>query len=383
MRDPRLDKLAGVLVNYSTRVKRGELVTIVSDPAAMPAIEATFEAVLRVGGHPSFHPRSDTLQELILRHGNDEQIRHVSPFEHHRLATCDVLMVLCYQTNTRSLGRISPDKAAMSQASRRELMAMSMQRAARHEMRYVLTEIPSNAAAQDADMSLTDYTDWVFRAGFLHHSDPVASWKSLHAKQDIVRSYLQAKRSIRIQTSPRARDSSGHVHDGTDLIVDVSGGTWINCSGQENFPDGEVFTGPRGADGVVNFTYPAVYRGREVDGVRLKFKAGRVVEASATKNEDYLFSLLNQDDGARNMGEIAIGTNEAIKEFTKNAFFDEKIGGTFHLALGAGYPESGNCNESGLHWDLVSDLRSGGTIHADGELFSQDGRILIDGWHTG
>lgn len=381
MRDPRLDKLANVLVNYCTSVKRGDLVTIVSDPDAMPAVEATFEAVIRAGGHPTFHVRSDTLQELILRHGSDEQIQHVSPFEQHRLGYCDVLIVLRYQTNTRAFGRISPHKAAMAQASRRGLMAMSMQRAARREMRYVLTELPSNAAAQDAEMSLTEYTDWVFQAGFLHLTDPLRAWSALHAKQEVLRSYLQGKRQLRIQSPAVTRDANGRGHEGTDLTVDVSDRTWINCSGQENFPDGEVFTGPRSADGIVNFTYPAVYRGREVTGVRLQFKAGHVVDASATKNEDYLLSLLDQDDGARNMGEIAIGTNSSITEFTKNAFYDEKIGGTFHLAVGAGYPETGNCNESGLHWDLVSDLRTGGSMHADGELFNQDGRILLAGWN--
>lgn len=162
----------------------------------------------------------------------------------------------------------------------------------------------------------------------------------------------------------------------------------MNCAGRGNFPDGEVFSGPRGAEGVVNFTFPSVFRGREVDGVRLRFKGGRVVEASAAKNEEFLLAMLDQDDGARVMGEIAIGTNYELKGTTRNAFFDEKIGGTFHLAVGAGYPETGNANESGLHWDLVCDLRPGaeypgspgGTIHADGVLIQRDGQFVLDGW---
>jgi len=380
MRDPRLNALADVLVNYSTRVKRGDLVTIVGEPEAMPAVEATFEAVLRAGGHPTFHPRSSTLQELILRVGDDEQIRHVSPFEQYRLETCDVLIVLGYQVNTRALGGIEPRKSALAQAARRGLMAMSMQRAARREMRYVLTEVPSNASAQDAEMSLHDYSHWVYRAGFLDSADPVRAWNDLHQRQEVLRSFLHGKRELRIKTPAVAQDSFGRSHEGTDLVVDVTDRTWINCSGQENFPDGEVFSGPRTAHGVVNLTFPAVYRGHEVSGVRLVFRDGRVVDASAAKNEDFLFSMLEQDDGARVMGEIALGTNHAITRFTRNAFFDEKITGTFHFALGAGYPETGNCNESGLHWDLVSDLRAGGSVHADGELVSKDGQIVLPGW---
>ncbi|MBC7835513.1 MAG: aminopeptidase [Phycisphaerales bacterium] len=390
MRDPRLDTLAEMLVRHCTAVKRGDLVTIVAEPGAIPAVEATFEATLRAGGHPSFHPRSDALQELLLRHGSDNQLQHVCPFEKHRLSTCDVLIVLIYPTNTKFLGRIDPHRATIAQAARRPLLTMSLQRAAAGQVRYVLTEIPSNAAAQDADMSLTDYADWVYQAGFLHLPDPIAAWRTLHDQQQKVIEYLQSKHTLRFQAPACDGTHNQRPHDGTDLTVDVGGRTWVNCAGigGQNFPDGEVFTGPRSVDGVVNFTFPAVYRGKEVEGVRLKFIAGRVVEASATKNQDYLFKLLDQDDGARNVGEIAIGTNYALKGFSKNAFFDEKIGGTFHLALGAGYPETGNSNESALHWDIVCDLRPsaafpgnpGGTIHADGELFHHDGRFLFPGW---
>jgi aminopeptidase len=388
MRDPRLDKLADVLVRYSAAVKNGDLVTIVGEPAAMPAVEAIFEAVLRAGGHPSFHPKSESLQEIVLRHGSDEQIRHTSPFEEHRLATCDVLMVLICPINTRFLGRIDPAKAAMAQAARRGFFKMSTQRAAAGKMRYVLTEIPGPAAAQDAQMSLNQYADFVFGAGFLHGPDPVAAWRALHQQQENVRAYLQTKKILRFQAPPSPGDgSAGRRHDGTDLTVDVSGRTWINAAGQDNFPDGEVFSGPRGADGVVNFTFPAVYRGKEVEGVRLRFKAGRVVEASATKNEDYLIHILDQDAGARSAGEIALGTNYGLRDFINNTFFDEKIGGTFHIALGAGFPETGSTNESGLHWDMVCDLRPGcafkspgGTIHADGELIQKDGAFVFSGW---
>lgn len=386
MRDPRLDTLADVLVRYSTRVKPGDLVTIVSDPAAMSAVEATFEAVLRAGGHPSFHPRCESLQELLLRHGSEAQITHVSPFERHRLSTCDVLIVLGFQHNARFLGNIDPRRVAMNQAARRGLLAMSLKRKAAGETRYVLAEIPSQAAAQDLEMSLTQYADWVYRAAFLHAPDPVAAWRTLDSHQEQVCSYLRGKSTLRFRAPPCRGERGARPHDGTDLTVDVSGRSWISCSGQENLPDGEVYSGPRSVDGVVNFTFPAVFRGKEVDGVRLEFKDGRAIEASATKNEEYLIHLLDQDEGARVAGEIAIGTNDHLTRFTGHAFFDEKIGGTFHVALGAGYPETGNRNESGLHWDMVCDLRpngafpgsSGGSIHADGELFHDNGTFVLE-----
>jgi len=185
MRDSRLDTLADVLVRYSTSVRKDDLVTIVGQPSAMPAVEAIFEAVLRAGGHPSFHSKGENLQELVLRHGSDEQVRHVCPFEEHRLAKCDVLMFLVCPTNTRFLGRTDAKRVAMAQAARRGLITMSLQRKAMGQSRYVLTEIPSHAAAQDAEMSLTDYADWVFRAGFLHLADPVAAWRRLREQQEL------------------------------------------------------------------------------------------------------------------------------------------------------------------------------------------------------
>jgi aminopeptidase len=387
MRDSRLDKLADVLVRYSTGVKPGDLVTLIADPSGMPAVEAVCEAVVRAGGHPSFHPRSEALAEIVLRHGSDAQIAHLSPFEMFRVEKCDVQIVLWNQINTRYLARIDSRKTALAQSSRKPFMKTFMARSAKRELRWCGTEIPNQASAQDADMSITDYSDFVFRAGLLHLPDPVAAWQKVHEKQEKVRAYLQGKRTVRFVAPADDGSKGGRKHEGTDLTVEVGKSTWINCAGKENFPDGEVFAGPQGADGVVNYTFPAVYGGKEVEGVRLRFKGGRVVEASAVKNEDYLIKMLDQDAGARTMGEIAIGTNYQIKEFSKNTLFDEKIGGTFHAAVGAGYPESGSSNESGLHWDMVCNLRpmphlgrAGGTIAADGEVFHRDGLFVFQGW---
>lgn len=385
MRDSRLDKLADIVVRYSTRVRKGDVVSIVSEAIAMPLVEATFEAVLRAGGHPYWSPRSESLQELLLAHGTDEQISYLLPADMHRVQTVDVQISFWADLNTKFLGRVEPRKSALLQSARRPWLKVFMERAAKSSenggLRWCGTLYPTLASAQDAEMSLRQYEDFVFGAGLLHLPDPVAAWQAVHERQERVREYLQTRKVLRF------RVPAGAGNDGTDLTVDVNPerARWVNCAGHENFPDGEVFAGPQGVDGHVNYTFPAVYQGREVEGVRLQFKGGRVVDASARKNEEFLIKMLDQDAGARTLGEIAIGTNYGITEFSRNTLFDEKIGGTFHAAVGAGYPESGSSNESGLHWDMVCDLRPtakspGGTIEADGEIFHRGGRFLRAGW---
>ncbi len=390
MPDPRHEKLADVLVRYSTSVKKGDLVCITGEAVAMPLILELYKAAIRAGAHPFWAPRSEELQEASLELAGEEQLQYVSPIEVHRFQTIDVYIALWSDLNTKFLGRVDPKRVAMQQAARKPTMKVFMERAARATngepggLRWCGTLFPTNAAAQDAEMSLSQYERFVFEAGLLHTADPVAAWRSVHQRQERVREYLQKKKAVRFSVPPH------DGHDGTDLTVSVDGSTWINCAGKENFPDGEVFAGPKGADGHVNYSFPAVYQGREVEGVRLEFKAGRVVGATARKNERFLIEMLEQDAGARNMGEIAIGTNYSIKDFSRNTLFDEKIGGTFHAAVGAGYPESGNNNESGLHWDMVCEMRPGrsgganrpgGVISADGEVFHRDGRFVLgDDW---
>lgn len=379
MRDHRLDRLADVLVSYSTRIKRGDLVMIESDPVGLPLVEAVYERVLRAGGHPFWKASSESLADVFMETAERHQLDYCSPLDLHAVNTLDARIVFWASQNTKHLSGADPERVAASRVARSEITKRFFARTAEGSLRWCGTLFPTQAAAQDAEMSLTQYEKFVFGAGLLHLPDPVAAWRQIHERQERVRAFLQTKRVLRFSAP------AGDGHDGTDLTVDVDPekSVWINCAGTENFPDGEVFCGPQSADGHVNYTFPAVYNGREVEGVRLVFRGGRVVDASAKKNEAFLFAMLDQDGGARTMGEIAIGTNYAIKDFSRNTLFDEKIGGTFHAAVGAGYPESGSTNESALHWDMVCDLRpganGGGTIEADGKAFHKDGRFLIDG----
>lgn len=390
MRDPRIAKLAQVVVEYSTGVQKGHLVRITGEPVAMPLLEALYEACVRVGAHPFVKCAPDSLQDLFFEHATKEQMEFVSPLALHEIETIDVSIGLWAETNTKALSRVDAKKQGIVSAARKPIFKIFMTRAALpdddpRKLRWCGTLFPTQASAQDAEMSLRQYEDFVFAAGHLDKPDPVAVWRQIEARQQKVVDFLTGKKMLHFK-SP----------NGTDLHVNVEGMAWINCCGHENFPDGEVFTGPNlaapdgGVNGVARYSFPACYRGQEVHDIELTFEKGRVIRAKASKGEKFLHEMLDQDPGARHLGEIAIGTNYQIQQYTKNTLFDEKIGGTFHAAVGAGYPETGNSNESGLHWDMVCDLRSGahggversggGTISVDGQIISRDGRFVFDDW---
>jgi aminopeptidase len=260
---------------------------------------------------------------------------------------------------------------ARNSAAMQPIWAIFMSRAAEGKLKWTGTQFPCQASAQDADMSLAEYEDFVFGAGLLGQPDPVAAWKQISHRQQKLVDFLDGKSDYHVVAD-----------NGTDIRMSLSGKKWINCDGHENFPDGEVFTGPviDSAGGIVHFSFPAVHGGREVQDVRLKFNAGKVVDASAAKGQEFLISMLDMDAGSRFLGECAIGTNYNITRYTKNTLFDEKIGGTVHFALGAGYPETGNSNQSGLHWDMVVDLRQGGYVEIDGQKISENGKFTRDDW---
>jgi len=378
MHHPRLIKLANVITQYACEVKPGQLVRISGEPLAMPLIQCIYERCIDLGANPFVKLAPESLNEYFLANASDEQLEFLSPLAQQEIESIDVSIGMWADANTKGLSSIDPARQSKASAARRPIMDIFMKRTADGSLKWCGTQFPTLASAQDAEMSLAQYEEFVYQAGHLDADDPVAVWKAIAEKQQRVVDYLNGKKELHFQTAA-----------GTDLHVNVEGMTWINCCGKENFPDGEVFTGPNlnaadgGVNGIVKYSFPAVHHGREVHDIELTFEKGRVVDAKASKNLDFLLAMLDQDAGARNLGEIAIGTNYQIQQYTKNTLFDEKIGGTFHAAVGAGYPESGNSNESGLHWDMVCDLRpeaGGGTITVDGEVISKDGQFVFDGW---
>jgi len=371
MRDPRLDKLADVLVNYSTRVQRDDLVRLSGPPLARPLLVALYRAVLKAGGHPHMAMVPDELAEIKLREASEPQLQFEDPLDLYMVERIDASVSVGATENTKALSGTDPKRQALVSQARKKQLARFLDRAALGELHWVYTQFPCQAAAQDAQMSLEEYEQFVFAAGYLDQDNPAVAWSDFSRRQQKMVDYLNEIEEIRF-TTPQ----------GTDLRLSVAGRAWINCDGHENFPDGEVFTGPveTAPAGQGHYSFPAVYGGREGSGIRLQCREGRVVDASATQGEEFLLAMLDQDPGARTLGEIALGTNYSGKRYTKNTLFDEKIGGTFHAALGAAYPETGGQNQSGLHWDMVCDLRQGGEVYANGKLISSNGRFLDPDW---
>jgi len=371
MRAAYLDIWANLLVNYSLEVKPGQIVRLSADPVAMPLAEAVYEAIVKAGGHPHVKIVPQEWQALMLQYGSDAQLAWSSPITEQEIERIDASVALWGGPNTKYLTSASPDKLALLSQARRPQLDRLMHRAAQGELNWVGTEAPCHSAAQDAGLSLGDYERFLIKAGHLDDRDPIAYWRGIEKTQQKLASFLETVEELHFWTP-----------QGTDIKVNVKGMRWRNSCGRRNFPDGEVFSGPNlkadngGVQGVMQVSFPAVHMGREVDGVMLHFEQGRVVESSATKGQDFLRAAIAMDEGACYVGEIAIGTNYGIQQYMRNTLFDEKIGGTFHLALGAGYPDTGNTNKSGLHWDLVGDLRQGGWIRADGKVILENGYFL-------
>jgi aminopeptidase len=371
MRSPILDRWAQVLVDYSVEVQPRQIVRLVSDPVGLGLAEAVFEQVVKRGAYPHVRIMPKSWDALWLAEGNEEQLSWTSPLLLQEVEAIDASITLWGESNTRCMMGIDPTKQQMASRARRPIFDRFLQRAADGSLRWVGSQVICEASAQDADMNLRDYETFLVQAGRLDLADPVGFWQDLGRKQQALADFLETRNVLHFWTP-----------EGTDLKVNVAGMHWMNSCGLRNFPDGEVFTGPNleapegGAEGTVHVTFPGVHLGHIVEGVRLRFERGAVVEAHAERGEEFLLAALATDAGAQRMGEIAIGTNFGIERFTRNTLFDEKIGGTFHFALGAGYPQTGNRNVSGLHWDLVVDLRRGGWIKADGEVLMRDGRFV-------
>ena len=367
MRDPRVERLAKILVGYSTEVKEGETVSIDGESGAEPLLMAVYEEVLMAGGNPILNVSLDGQSASYYKHASDAQLDWVSPVSEWLLDNVDVRIAIGASANTRELSAVPPERQMRRQAATGELLGRAMERSAKGEFRWCYTLYPTNAYAAEAEMSLADYEDFYYGACLADDGDPLTAWK--RASEETVRlaEWIEGHREVRV------------VAPGTDITLGIEGRKFIPCDGRHNMPDGEFFTGPveDSVEGEVSFHLPATIGGREVAGVRLRFESGKVTDASAERGEEFLISMLDTDDGARRLGELGIGTNYGIERGTRSILLDEKIGGTVHLAVGASYPETGGENESAVHTDLVCDLRTGGRIEVDGELLQEDGVFKV------
>jgi aminopeptidase len=361
MRDERLKKLARVLVDYSIEAGEGEQVVVSGGAAAEPLIKEVYARLLDVGAIPVPQIALPGIQELFFGHAKEIHYEKTPPVVRALYEGADAFISIMAPQNTRALAAVDPQKQqALSKRDK------AVQEIVLGKDRWALTLFPTNALAQESEMSLADYEEFVFGAMALNEDDPVRYWREKAEEQGRLIEQLEQADEVRI------------VGPETDLTLSIKGRKFLNGDGTHNMPCGEVFTGPveDSANGEVFFGIPVAVAGREVSGVRLRFEEGRVVESSAEKGEEYLNAMLDADEGARYLGELGIGTNYGIPRATKNILFDEKLGGTVHLAVGRSYEKTGGKNESSVHWDLISDLREGGELYVDGELLQEDGKFL-------
>lgn len=362
-----IEKFAKVLVDYSLNIKEGETLCIQTHIPSLPLVKEVYKKVLQKGAHPTVDILVNELNETYYLHASDEQLNYISPLKKFQVEHFDAFLIILGSENVKAMANVDPQKIAKHTQAKTEISQTYMNRLCDGGMKLCITQYPNNSLAQAAGMSLRGYCDFLTSACFLNEEDPVALWKEYSTKQEKICVFLRKKKNFRI------------VSEGTDLRFCAEGRDWINCNGRINFPDGEVFTGPveDSVNGEITFSFPGIYQGKEIEGIYLKFENGKVVDFDARRGKEILESMLNIDEGAKRVGEFAIATNYNIKTFTQNILFDEKIGGTVHLALGSSIPSSRGVNKSAIHWDMVCDMRHG-KVYADDELIYQDGKFIID-----
>lgn len=375
MTDPRTEKMAKVLVDYSANIQPGDRILLEAEPAAEPLIRALYKRVLERGGHPHLminlcgQVTQSGFDDIFLQIASDDQLDYISPFYQLAYEQFESRIRVHSSANTKTLSNINPERMARRAKATQSVLEDQFRRGDQGEFKWVTTQFPTLAYAQDAEMSFEEYETFLYKACHVEDpsTDPIAYWQNVESEQQRLVDAFAGHDKVTVR-SPHC-----------DFSVSVKDRVFINANGDRNMPDGEIFTGPveESASGWIHFNFPAVFRGSETSGVKLRFEEGKVVEALADKNQALLERMLNVDSGAGYLGEFAIGTNYGIQAHTKNILFDEKIGGTFHIAFGAGYPKTGSKNKSAIHWDMICDLRQESEILLDGEVIYKDGFFTI------
>ncbi len=361
MNDAQLTRWAELLTGYCLELAAGEMVLISAGWEARPLVEACFRAAVARGAYPLLRMEPPGLLEHFIAHAPEALLDAPAPLAVLEAERVQARIRIEAESDTRALARVDAARQARYNRGRDAV------RRASAGQRWVLTQFPTAAYAADADMPLDRYEAFVAGAMFLDDADPASSWRALGFRQAGLVDFMTSARVIRIEC------------DGTDLTLDVSGRRWINSDGRRNMPSGEIFTGPieSSARGRLRCAVPVQRDGRRLEGIELQFQAGVVTAARADVGDAYLNAMLDLDDGARRVGELGIGLNHGIERFTGSILYDEKIGGTIHVALGRSYSETGGRNESALHWDLIVDTRQGGRVTVDGRVAMENGRWLV------
>lgn len=363
MADPRIEKLAQIIVDHSARIEPGDRVAIEATTAAEPLVRALTGLILERGGQPCLLLELTDQDEILFDHASDEQLEVIPPFRKLVYDQFESRIRIGSATNPRALSHVDPAKQKIRQKALAPILEAQMRRGAEGAFKWVSTLYPTDGYAMEAECSLREFENFVYRACHADQDDPIAYWKKVKDRQQKMINRIEGHNMVSLR-GPNV-----------ELTLSIKGRKFINGSGVHNMPDGEIYTGPveDSLNGWVRYSFPAVYNGTMVEGVELTFTNGKVVKARAAKNQAFLLEMLESDPGARYVGEFAIGTNFEIDRFSHNILFDEKIGGSFHMALGAGYPETGSRNKSIIHWDMICGLQEESEIAFDNEVVFKNG----------
>jgi len=366
MKGNRLEKMALLLTDYCMEVREAEKVLLVSSFLAMPLLKELYKICLERGAFPDVRISGEGLAALDYQYGSDAFLQSVSPFSEAEFGIFHKRLNIGCSYNTNELAGVSSEKQAMRMKASGKLREVMNRREAAGEFSWCVTAFPCQASAQDAEMSLDGYEEYMARALMLDHDDPIQAWKDFEAYQQGIIEHLRTKSEIIIKGV------------NANLKLNVKGRTWVNANGKGNMPDGEVFTAPHedSANGWINYNYPCRLFGQEVVNIRFEYENGRVVKASAEKGEEAVLRMLNMDEGMKYIGEFAFGTNYGIERFIRNGLFDEKRGGTMHIANGATLEGTGGTNKAPVHWDNITEIQDA-EVFADGEMIYRNGKFLF------
>lgn len=367
MADIRVERLAKILVDHSAQIKPGDRVAIEATTAAEPLVRALYSTILERGGQPYLLLELPDQDEILFNVAKDEQLDITPAIRKLAYDQFESRMRIHSATNPRALTHVEPARQKRRQKALAPILETQMRRGADRSFKWVTALYPTEGYAVEAEMSHKSFEDFVFRACHADESDPVAFWKKVETSQRKMIERIEGHNQV-VLRGPNV-----------DLTLSIKGRKFINGAGLNNMPDGEIYTGPveDSVNGWVRYSYPAIYNSVMVEGVELTFTNGKVTKAKAEKNQPILLEMLESDPGARYVGEFAIGTNYDIDRFSHNILFDEKLGGTFHMALGAGYPETGSKNKSIIHWDMICGMKEDSEILVDGEQVYKNGKFAF------
>jgi aminopeptidase len=361
-----IEKYAQLLVNYCVSLKPGERLFIQSTTLAEPLVREVYRYALKAGGNPVVSMGFRDQGTIKMEEAEGDQLKFVDPLYAEAMQHYEAYIYIRAPYYSKAPKSADFEKQKIASKALSPFRKIYSERTAKLDMKRNLCEYPTVAYAQNAGMTLEEYADFIYNACHLYDENPQAAWEARSVMQQQIVDLLNTKSEIH------------YKGEGIDIKFNVKGRTWINSDGKTNMPSGEVYSAPieDSVNGTIHFAYPSIFMGQEVEGITLWVKDGKVEKWEAKKGGELLDKIF-AIDGARYFGEVAIGTNMRIQQPVKNILFDEKIGGTVHMAVGQTYLQCGGKNQSTIHWDMIADMKNGGEIFADGEKIYDSGNFLF------